>query len=394
MGLTKHTLPTYNMKLVTGFGLSLVAYLARAQTTTAPIRCYTCSSNNYNEDGDEDCWNGNSETTADIQDCSTGQVCFATITWNDGFPASISRGCVANTETSVENQAPVEWQENLASYQGCQTDIENAENVHQTECGLVCSSSECNSPAAFTITTLIACNCQNVGENCDYTTGLCTCDAGREVLNGVCETTTTTTTTTPTAAQDLPNLACVQCSSEFDTSGACVGGSVAPTECADSAAVTCAAVSILVLDIEGNSVREIVERGCSSQPVTQDTCEFRSVQSGYPTSMTNALDGLVLTGEFTCRYNCESNGCNSEIATGDGPGIATATPSYSCASGEDYKGVNDVTVSCEFGCKSTLSYLENPYVSIYDNDGHTDKFGKIIKYSRGCASEEDSLLDT
>jgi len=149
-----------------------------------------------------------------------------------------------------------------------------------------------------------------------------------------------------------------------------------------------------VIDEDGNTFREIVERGCSAQGVVQDTCEFRGVQNEYQTNQPGGL-GINLIAEFTCRYTCNSNGCTTEIATGDGPAVVTST-SYSCASGTSADGSGDATVACEFGCKSELSYLENPYVTAYDRNSVTgaDKRGKILRYARGCATEEDSEINT
>jgi len=211
------------------------------------------------------------------------------------------------------------------------------------------------------------------------------------VTTTVAATTASTSATTSASTTEAPNLSCIQCSSEFDPS--CVTGGQASV-CDDAAANACAAVSILVIDENGNSVREIVERGCSTKGTLQDTCEFRAADSAYSTAAINALNGVKLIAEFTCRYACDTNGCNAEIATGDGPAVVTST-SYSCASGDTADGSSDTTVSCEFGCKSELSYLENPYVTNYARNGvdGPDKKGKILKYWRGCADEEDAEMN-
>ena len=116
---------------------------------------------------------------------------------------------------------------------------------------------------------------------------------------------------------------------------------------------SCASATHIVVDADGNSVREIVTRGCSNEAVEADTCEFKAVEANYATATHNSL-----VAEIVCRYTCASDSCNVENATGDGPALVTATAYDSCAIGTTIDGSGDVSsTSCQYGCKEVFKIL-------------------------------------
>merc|ERR1711988_1215161 len=93
--------------------------------------------------------------------------------------------------------------------------------------------------------------------------------------------------------------------------------------------------------------------------------------------------------QFTCRYVCDFDNCNTLIATGTGTTpTQTETTTYTCksgtftdaeivAGGSGSEGVAWTETSCQYGCKQELVYAYLP------NDSQTHK---IIGYHRGCSA--------
>merc|ERR1712071_376090 len=169
----------------------------------------------------------------------------------------------------------------------------------------------------------------------------------------------------------------------------CVTGSTSFLNTCDTGFNSCASATHIVVDADGNSVREVVTRGCSNEAAQADTCEVKAVEANYATATHNTL-----VAEIVCRYACTTDGCNSESATGDGPALVTAVTYDACAIGATVDGSGDTSsTACQYGCKSVLSYLEAPFVSEY-HKGNGNPLDKIIKYERMCASEGEELVNS
>merc|ERR1711972_1235868 len=115
------------------------------------------------------------------------------------------------------------------------------------------------------------------------------------------------------------------------------------TQCVSSSA-KCAAVSTLWINADGESIREVVERGCSDDTVVKDTCEFQTISTVPVADQSSEFDLNTVT-EVTCRYVCTGDNCNSELADG----IDDAEPAKrSCNVGTVCTGVD--------GCKSISNF--------------------------------------
>jgi len=145
----------------------------------------------------------------------------------------------------------------------------------------------------------------------DFVTPYCVCPTATDTWN----TDGTCTPAAVTQGSATTNRKCVQCSSDTQSSG-CNTGSVTATECG-TATQKCAAVSTLWIDSDGKSIREVVERGCTDDAVTNDVCEFQEINSGsIPGSNQASFTRFSGATEMTCRYVCDEDGCNSELADG------------------------------------------------------------------------------
>jgi len=171
-------------------------------------------------------------------------------------------------------------------------------------------------------------------------TGSCVCNNGG--THSASANTCTATVVTAT------NPMCLQCSSDTEGTDSCASGSVTATECA-GAADRCAAVSTLWVDSDGNSVREVVERGCTTDAMAYDTCEFNVMSATL-----NAAQGSLFTDatEISCRYVCDTAtdgaGCNSELADGiDSRYVEASTCNVGavCDSLDSCKAIGDFTAT-------------------------------------------------
>lgn len=188
-------------------------------------------------------------------------------------------------------------------------------------CASVCSDCDCPS-----------CQCTH---SLFASSGTCRCTGLNEVYStadGTCSVPTT------------ENTKCQQCSSDIETGNTCASGTTTATACAN-ANERCAAVSTIWVNAEGNSIREVVERGCTADPEAYDTCEFQTVSSTLNAAQSSDFD-TALTTEITCRYVCSGDDCNSELADGTD---TTAEPTMSkcnvgpiCAGIEDCKAIGAV----------------------------------------------------
>merc|ERR1712226_561157 len=142
-------------------------------------------------------------------------------------------------------------------------------------------------------------------------------------------------------------------SSDLETGSDCANGNVQATTCA-SAAAECAAVSTLWINANGESIREVVERGCSEDTVVKDTCEFQTISTSPVLAQSSEFDVSTVT-EVTCRYVCDSDNCNNEVA--DGIDVAEPT-ARKCNVGVVCNGVD--------GCKAVADFaadVESAYVA-------------------------------
>jgi len=181
-------------------------------------------------------------------------------------------------------------------------------------------------------------DCTGSGQQCQHAlfgnSGTCGCISATDVTaaDGLsCET------------PETENPKCQQCSSDLETGSDCANGNVVATSCA-SATAKCAAVSTLWINAEGQSIREVVERGCSTDVVVKDTCEFQTISTNPVADQSSEFDVASVT-EVTCRYVCEGDNCNEKMADG----IDDAEPT---------KRMCNVGVVCEGvdGCKATTDF--------------------------------------
>jgi len=172
-----------------------------------------------------------------------------------------------------------------------------------------------------------------------------------------------------------PHRMCIQCSSDIDSGSTCASGTMAATECPNSDDI-CTAVATFWVNADGNSVREVIERGCSVKDEGKvfDTCEFNTISTLTPAADQTSMISAAST-EVSCRYNCETDGCNNETPDGvDARYVATSTCHVGsvcnsltdCASVTDFQtdvldaGAAD-SASCtgDEKCKSTMKYLHH-----------------------------------
>lgn len=181
-----------------------------------------------------------------------------------------------------------------------------------------CKAATCTDCACAT------CQCQHA---LYAATGSCACTGLGETYNaadGTC--------TAPVAE----NPKCQQCSSDLETGTTCATGSATATACAN-ANDKCAAVSTIWVNSEGESIREVVERGCTQDAEAYDTCEFQTVSSTLSAAQSSDFD-TALTTEVTCRYVCSGDNCNSELADGQD---TTAEPTMTqCNVGTVCEGID------------------------------------------------------
>merc|ERR1712226_708977 len=200
----------------------------------------------------------------------------------------------------------------------------------------------------------------------------------------------------------VENPKCQQCSSDLETGTACATGSVTATQCA-SATAKCAAVSTLWVNADGESIREVVERGCSDDTVVKDTCEFQTISTTPNAAQSSEFDVNTVT-EVTCRYVCTGDNCNSELADG----IDAAEPAKrSCNEGLICTGVDQcktinafstVTGSASFDsnvecdnidgeqafCVSHMDYLEHMrFDGVYERS--------LVKLEYKCQKFDDDM---
>jgi len=243
----------------------------------------------------------------------------------------------------------------------------------------------------------IACDptCSITGQQCYHSlhgnAGSCQCPSGQQLNsdNTACET----------PVVETSNPMCIQCSSDIDSGSSCATGTMAATECA-SATAKCAAVSTIWVDINGNSIREVVERGCTEDAVVTDQCEFQAI-SGTPVAAQSSGFTNVDTTEVSCRYVCEGNGCNSDLADGISDYVATRSCNVldSCSGIEACKTVSAVpdlsaaSQSCgningrEAFCVGHMTYLEHERY-----DGSIER--ALTKLEYRCEAAEDNLSET
>merc|ERR1712179_894534 len=108
----------------------------------------------------------------------------------------------------------------------------------------------------------------------------------------------------------------------------------------------CAAVSTLWINANGESIREVVERGCSTDTVVKDTCEFQTISTTPVADQSSEFNVATVT-EVTCRYVCSGDNCNSELA--DGVDVASGYTSTAC----------DNIDGEEAFCYAHMNYLEH-----------------------------------
>lgn len=230
----------------------------------------------------------------------------------------------------------------------------------------VCEAKSCTNPLCGAATCIIGNTAAVFG---DFVAPFCQCGANEEfqagadpaVDGGTCEAVTVVT-------PETTNPKCLQCSSDTQTSG-CGAGTISATECA--AGQRCAAVSTLWIDSDGKSIREVVERGCTGDAVTNDVCEFQEINAGsLPSSNQAAQARFTGATEMTCRYVCEGDGCNSELADGqddyqNSVQCATGTVCNSlatCKTAVGAQAIADITPAasaCAGKCYSKMKYFQH-----------------------------------
>jgi len=209
------------------------------------------------------------------------------------------------------------------------------------------------SDTANKICSAITCtDCTGTGQQCQHAfladsgTGTCGCATVGDVQNSdntACETPV------------KPNPTCQQCSSDLETGSDCANGAVTPTSCADASA-KCAAVSTLWINANGESIREVVERGCSSDTVVKDTCEFQTISTTPNADQSSEFDVTTVT-EVTCRYVCEGDNCNDKLADG----LDTSEPTKrSCNVGVVCEGIAGCKDVSDFTADVVSGYTATP----------------------------------
>jgi len=187
------------------------------------------------------------------------------------------------------------------------------------------------SDAANFVCANVACtSCPGTSQQCQHalfgSSGTCGCTTLGDVLNS---------DNTACESPAVANPMCQQCSSDLETGSDCANGAVTATSCA-SASAKCAAVSTLWINADGQSIREVVERGCSVDTVVKDTCEFQTISTTPVVAQSSEFDTATVT-EVTCRYVCEGDNCNNALADG----IDAAEPTArSCNVGTICEGVD------------------------------------------------------
>jgi len=254
--------------IATTSGLLLLA----GRHSVAAVECYSCTDDALNSfTGDANCWvpNANTATTT----CTDGtQRCSESMTFLDGWPQSVARGCETILLDPLDD-TPGETT-NAITCDNALTEFRNffdgsypsgAAEFASTTCQSDCVTASCNSRIA--LTQLRVCDpTQNTANSvtkwCDFTTGAWMCrnayGGGAATANVDC---TLTTVSTLTAADTFTPISCVQCNSETDAG---CWAATAATACENENYVSCSAETVVTYNKEtGDKLRESVVRGCS-----------------------------------------------------------------------------------------------------------------------------------
>merc|ERR1712038_197559 len=237
-------------------------------------------------------------------------------------------------------------------------------------------------PAAKTCTAVTCNSCTGSGQQCQHalfaSSGTCNCQTLGDVFNSnsnACET----------PAVDNPK--CQQCSSDLETGSACADGTVTATQCA-SAGAKCAAVSTLWVNAAGESIREVVERGCSDDTEVKDTCEFQTISTSPVAAQSSEFDVGTVT-EVTCRYVCDGDNCNNQLADG----IDDPEPSKrSCNEGVVCTGVDSCKAVSDFTADVTSAYSTAECDNIDGVEAKCVGFMDYLEHLRYDGKYERSLV--
>jgi hypothetical protein len=228
-----------------------------------------------------------------------------------------------------------------------------------------------------------------------YGNGAESTDTARTGTCASATTTTTVTTTTAAASNFATDRQCYQCTSDTTSGTACATGSGLTATYCPANGMKCAASSTMWINTDGESVREVVERGCTTDAEAYDTCEFSSIDTNLQTidagntlGGTSVIDLSKLT-IATCRYVV--SGLNSDFPDG----VDARANTYTCDVGVGCSGIenckqyttlaafNGLSYTQTTGCNSCKTQLK--YAQHLRNDGTYER--AIVHYERMCLTD-------
>lgn len=252
-----------------------------------------------------------------------------------------------------------------------------------------CNNVDCTADSTG-VTGTLAATC--VGDGTVGSVGACVCTSAATLYsNAACVATTAAPVVT---AAPTTNRLCVQCSSDIDSSDACAQGTTAATECPGATDI-CSAVATFWVNDAGESVREVIERGCtpSTDGPQFDTCEFNTISTLAVDASQSSMISSAST-EVACRYTCDTDNCNTATPDGiDSTFVATSTCHVgsvctdltSCALITDFathvdQATNAAPTSCAANnmCEGTMKYMTHTRY-----DGQIER--ALIHLSFACA---------
>lgn len=365
--------------------------------TAEAVDCYACTASlDANADNNRvACWSpvstapSNGVATAE----TTGDRCFTAITFNNGYPISITRSsgsdgvqAEAGTDASLDYTLNAQTcsSSSVNSWRRSPFDVDDMSSVDaSTTCMYDCASDNCNSQIQLSQYTMCSQIEETANKWCDFTSGTWQCLSGYYV-GGVeasgntpssaqtCEIPTVTVTNTFTG------ISCVQCNSMID--GEDCFTKTTTSACNDETYVSCFSTSAVTYERHSGDVKlQTVTKGCSTESapdgVVHDQCFWNlntlaGIDSTFDSEKDMLSDNWDHGYELVCTQRCDPSGSYCDSSSTPNGVIESETVYCAQYDSDDMSSVEQGTDLSNYikacpsgttGCYSMVTYLKRAH---------------------------------
>ncbi|XP_078489873.1 uncharacterized protein LOC100177746 [Ciona intestinalis] len=170
-------------------------------------------------------------------------------------------------------------------------------------------------------------------------------------------------------------MTCIQC--DGDVTGASCETKTTGTNCPSPSHKFCSTTETTTYDANGNEVRRVIVKGCTSTYIATNQCAF-STRS----------DNLNVNDiEYTCGSTCDTNNCNTWTPTG----LTTVKQPLQCVICNSVDNTNCAWETTRSYCPSSATYCDATVVYYLSEKNdvryQVDPDVSIISATRGCATQ-------